>query len=330
MSRCPQLRHAHGRRKLMQKIAAKPKPDPAAAFLPVALDQRWKKFRLQLKLCQRDFSESAVHDLRVAARRLLAVLDLARALEPHPRVQKSRRWLKTLLDALDDLRDTQVMRMEAIETGPRLPELEPIRAILAKREKRLLRESRAQIRALKLSDPTGWIAKIGDSLESQARAPRFPETLLALADAIFLRVNQNYIRVDGADASTIHRLRLSFKKFRYTVEIVHPLCPAYPATHLGRMHDYQGMMGGIQDVETFLQFIADYYDSASSFDLERVRRFYEARRAERLAAFLEGKSELLTFWRAAPDQPFPWETQHDPLPHSTRHRGRVAAARSRR
>lgn len=48
----------------------------AKTILLEALETRWKKFRAEVKTCRRDFSEKAVHDLRVATRRLLAVFDL--------------------------------------------------------------------------------------------------------------------------------------------------------------------------------------------------------------------------------------------------------------
>ncbi len=56
----------------------------ANTLLLEAIDQRWEKYREQIKTCRREFSEEAVHDLRVAARRLLALVDLIRAISPHP------------------------------------------------------------------------------------------------------------------------------------------------------------------------------------------------------------------------------------------------------
>ena len=41
----------------------------AKTILLESLDERWRKFRLELKVCREEFSEESVHDLRVAARR---------------------------------------------------------------------------------------------------------------------------------------------------------------------------------------------------------------------------------------------------------------------
>src|SRR5262245_36418615 len=116
--------------------------------LITALDERWKKYRAELKTCKREFSEEAVHDLRVATRRLLAVMDILRSLDPHPRIQKVRQTLKNQLDSLDDLRDTQVMLVEVSESVANLTELKPFEEGLLRREKRLLRAAHKEVREL--------------------------------------------------------------------------------------------------------------------------------------------------------------------------------------
>ncbi len=107
---------------------------------------------MQVKICRREFSEEAVHDLRVATRRLLAVLDIARALDPGSRLQKTRRFLKDQIDDLDDLRDAQVMLVEVSETIESFPDIKPFEIHLQEHEKHLLRLARKQINALKLSE----------------------------------------------------------------------------------------------------------------------------------------------------------------------------------
>jgi CHAD domain-containing protein len=63
----------------------------AHTLLLDSLHTRWDKYKSELKTCRLEFSEAAVHDFRVAARRLLASLDLLRAVIRDPRIQKTRR-----------------------------------------------------------------------------------------------------------------------------------------------------------------------------------------------------------------------------------------------
>jgi CHAD domain-containing protein len=72
---------------------------------------------------------------------------------------------------------------------------------------------------------------------------------------LITRQRQNWINL--AQASTIHRVRIAFKSLRYMIEIVHPLLANFPSDNLRRMHDYQSLMGEIQDVEIIMQALAD-------------------------------------------------------------------------
>lgn len=304
------------------------KPDK---ILLASLEERWKGYRAQLKLCRHEFSEEAVHDLRVAARRLLAVLDIVRALDPRPNVQKARKDLKNRLDSFDDLRDVQVMLVDAIESLETLPQLKPFITQLRKREKILLRVARKQTKISHPSELSKRINKIHSVMENFSQNDEFNKLLLEVVDQAFMRAAQAYGQVDAAQPATIHSLRIAFKKFRYMVEILHPILPSYPNGLLDCMHDYQSRMGDIQDVDVFLNTLAEFSESnASSFDSEPVRRYFEGRRAELIANYLELKDELNTFWRHAPEQPFPWEKNHDPVYHPSRNRRGSGNARLRR
>jgi len=310
----------------------------AENVLVVSLVQRWNDYRAQSKTCRREFSEEAVHDLRVAGRRLMAVLDIVRTVNPHPRVQKTRRFLKEQLDDLDELRDVQVMLVEVSETIERMPQLRSFQEHLQKREKRLLRTALKQVRA---SKPSGWnkrIDKIQSALEKESHKPDFQARLLQTVDNAYIRTTQAYDQMDGAQAATIHRVRIAFKKFRYMAEIAMPMVPDPPESYFKSMHDYQSAMGDIQDVEVFLNSLTDFAERMphpagtddASLDLKPIRRFYKKRHTELVAAYFEDKGELSTFWRPAIDQPFPWEKNYDPLHHPSRHRRASGDQRQRR
>jgi CHAD domain-containing protein len=131
--------------------------------------------------------------------------------------------------------------------------------------------------------------------------------ILQTVDNAFLITRQRQNWVNPAQANTIHRVRLAFKTFRYMVEIVHPLLHDFPLENLKHMHDYQSVMGEIQDVEVIMQALADAPVSTLSFDPEPVRGYYERCHTEAISTYMECRHQLATFWRSASDQPFPWE-----------------------
>ncbi len=278
----------------------------ASQILLEALDKRWKNYRAQLKRCRAEFSNEAVHDLRTAARRMLALIQLLNSLSPRSRLQKLSRAFKDQLDEFDDLRDTQVIIAEVSETIQELPQLQKFQYHLQIVEENLLKTLRKKLKVIDLFDVSKRIRKTRASLEAEADDNLVLQTLQAVDDA-FLLTKQRHSWIDSAQSATIHRVRIAFKTFRYMVEIIHPLLNEYPYENLERMNDYQSLMGEIQDVEVIMQTLADFPSHASSFDPLPVRRFYERRHAEATSAYIEDMNQIDTFWRPAPDQPFPWE-----------------------
>lgn len=279
----------------------------AKGVLLESLETRWKKFRVELKNCREEFSEEAVHDLRVATRRLLAIFELLRAIMPHNRIQKVRRELKDQLDDLDDLRDTQTLLADVSENLQEHPYLKVFQTHLLKEEKRFLRSTRKLIRAREYKNLNKRMEKIQAAAETLA-----PEMLdgqiIVATDEAFARVIQTYFSMDAESAASIHKLRIAFKKFRYTLEIVHPLIANFPESNFERMHNYQSKMGDIQDMEVATQRAADLDSTPASPDeLEAVSNHYALRLRTAMINYLEDKGEVLVFWRTSPDQPFPWE-----------------------
>lgn len=275
-------------------------------FLMEALDDRWKNYRAELKRCRAEFSNEAVHDLRSSARRMLAFIQLLNSISPRPRLEKLKRAFKGQLDEFDDLRDTQVMLAEISETLQELPQLQEFQDHLQGIEKDLLKTLRKKLKVIDLFEVSKRIRRMRESLKSES-TPDLVSQLFEAVDDAFLITNQRRNWINLAQASTIHRVRIAFKSLRYMTEIVHPLLPAFPPDNLRQMHSYQSLMGEIQDVEIIMQALADAPMNATSFDPEPVRSYYERRHAEAIAAYAEQMNQLDTFWRVAPDQPFPWE-----------------------
>lgn len=278
----------------------------AETVLLEAVDTRWKKYRSELKACRTEFSSEGVHDLRVAVRRLLAIFDLLRSVIQHPRIQKIRRELKDQLDHLDELRDVQVLLADISEFVHDVPELTLFREYLQKREEKLLRAARKQIKSLKTGSLTERVEKVYDMVKLLPDQ-YLKENLLEHVDDAYVRTMRYYALIDVEKPTTIHRLRIAFKKFRYIIEIIHPLLEKMPGGNFQKMHDYQGMMGDIQDMEVALQQLSDFSDMYPVADIDTIHIHYHARLKQSLFNYLDDKGELLTFWRIAPDQSFPWE-----------------------
>jgi CHAD domain-containing protein len=272
-----------------------------------ALNTRWDKYKAELITCRHEFSEAAVHDFRVATRRLLSSLDLLRAVIQDLRIQKTRRVLKDQLDNLDDLRNIQALLADISEIVHETPVLQPYQEYLQRREKKLLRTARKEIKSLKIESLSKRIKKLNQTIETVKQAS-LDVGLFSAVDEAYAVVNQRYTMIDPSQPATIHRLRIAFKKLRYMIEAIYPILEHFPEDYLKRMHNYQAAMGDIQDMEVALQELADFGEVApADYDPEPARAYYKERHAIALSRYIKDKGEIITFWRSAPDQPFPEE-----------------------
>jgi CHAD domain-containing protein len=278
----------------------------AVQLFLTAFDHRWDTFRIRLDACRKASSEAAVHDLRVAARRLLAFVEIAHLLDPHPRLLKIRRALKDLIDGFDELRDVQVMLALLDDHSREVPELAELREHLQLQESQLLRTARKASKKLELQELQRRINRTRVRLDAGRIDPVGGPHPFQAVDSAFAAARLCDDMVDLDQPVTLHRLRLAFKKFRYRIEIIHPALPGLPEDHLARMHAFQARMGDIQDADSFLVLLAEFADQKPEFDSGPSRAFYEQLRRHALAAFVQERPDLKTFWRAAPDRAFPW------------------------
>jgi len=216
---------------------------PEQNILLQTLDTRWQRLRKEWERTRRTNSDDAVHDLRVASRRLIAVLDVLRSLVDDSQIEECRRRLKKSLGALGPLRDVQVQRSSVSKMAESYPQLKTFQKCLKKKEDKIARKARKPL-------------KDGPKLDEAITQARNTAWRLADNQAILRIVHNRYDEVldlakqiDPADASTIHRTRLAFKRFRYTAEVVQPLVTELTESRLEELHDFQGMMGDIQDFE---------------------------------------------------------------------------------
>jgi CHAD domain-containing protein len=272
-----------------------------------SLNTRWHQYKAELKNCRREFSEEAVHDFRVATRRLLSLLSLLRMVMQDPAIQKTRRILKDQLDNLDDLRDTQVLLSDISEVVHETPAIQPFQKYLQGREKKLMRVARKEIKSLKTAGLSKRIRKLKQTVEALKQAD-LGVSIFSAVDEAYAVVNQRYALIDPNQPATIHRARISFKKFRYMIEVIYPSFENFSSDYLKRMHNYQTIMGDIQDVEAALQKLSDFEKHApAGYAPEPIRSYYKKNHTLAISRYIKDKGEVINFWRSAPDQPFPQE-----------------------
>ena len=225
----------------------------ATAILEESGRARATRFREELKRASADpTSDEAVHDLRVAIRRVLAWIVVRTALlGPDRRLREARSSLKALMAPLGKLRDAHVKRDWIWNVVPEGDE--PSYRYAVKVSGDVLRwESRARkylgapsTRRLRVPLPRG-AGGLGGRLEAAILAPD-------ILGRLEREVSKNRdAALDPAHPEALHRMRLAFKKYRYVAEVLLPLFPKATGETSKRLHAFQTLLGTIHDFDVIL------------------------------------------------------------------------------
>jgi CHAD domain-containing protein len=267
-----------------------------------SLRSRWESYRVRLRDCQEDFSEEAVHELRVATRRLIAQFVMLDCVSPDKTAEKARRVLKRQLKALGQLRDTHVQRLFMERHVVRFPELFLVLDSLRHRERSLEKEAAAMVKSFETRKLEKWTRSLGGDL---ARKPspgrssnRLALTVARATTKAFANVVERHQAIVPTKPATIHRTRVAFKKFRYMVESLSPAFTGLTKRELRAMAHYQRRMGLLQDLEIMQGCITGFVQTHKRMEasLRPFVRHLRASRARALRSFLKSADEIFEFW----------------------------------
>jgi len=207
------------------------------------------EYRRSLATCRRRMSRHAVHELRVAIRRLLACVELMRA--AGGRYPSVRRHLREQSSAIGTLRDTQVQLRMIKDGGLHARPPEPLVGYLRKRKKREAKAARKELgddraaRRLALFTPGPApgggrpVMRLREFIERRLRRAAASLALLSSAS--------------GGGGGARHRARVQLRTFHFILEA---LGPAWHGDRDGRLSRSlsacQGMIGQIHDRELLL------------------------------------------------------------------------------
>jgi len=202
--------------------------------------------------------DEAVHDMRVASRRLRAAIAVFEPAFRGKRYGRFRIHVKRLTDALSHARDLDVMIGAVKKLCGEIPPPERLgvddfRDHLVGRRANLQKEVRKSLKALESSDLVGEFARIADAPEANGKEPSSAHGDLEeeFYDAVSNRVDElvswePFIH-DNRRVFELHQMRIAAKRLRYTMELFAPYRgPLFSSAidqvrkiqeHLGKIHD---------------------------------------------------------------------------------------------
>jgi CHAD domain-containing protein len=205
----------------------------------------------------------AVHQMRVAARRLRAALQAFPAVLPRPATQHLRDELKWLGQVLGTARDIEVLKGDfssALDATPAELVLGPVKPRLAAHF--APRETAARQAALDALDSPRYVALL-DQLHSLLTAqPQGKAAAAPAAQALPHAVGQAYLRTKRGMRRAgqqppgpsrdlmLHEARKAAKRARYAAEVARPIAGKPAGRFAARMKAVQSVLGDHHDAIT--------------------------------------------------------------------------------
>lgn len=229
----------------------------APAVVRAGLKGSFDHFAAELRSAHQQGDRAEAHALRVGIRRLLAALELTLALDDELVPERLPRDLKRVLDALSPLRDVEIQR-QALE-AQELPDgtRRELTKRLVRREHKVRRTLEKRVADFPLRRAEQAVTKACAVLEAN-EGDRTPSARLAVIGAIARRYwafDRRRRAAANAGMKELHRVRVAFKKYRYSVELGAPLLKPVAAPAREAMKLFQDQLGALQDSVVVLELL---------------------------------------------------------------------------
>jgi CHAD domain-containing protein len=248
-----------------------------------------ERFAFEANRTRRSPTPAAVHDLRVAIRRLDQALRVFKNDLPGKKVRRIHDRLKKVMSAAGDVRDYDIA--ETILFRRKGPPPDALRRKI--RSGRKDAEQRA-LMALQGFRVSKWCEKLELSSLNQRQAPTSNWPAFALP-----RLARRFLTAGEAAATSggnLHGFRILTKQLRYTLELFLPVHGSAVDDWMKETRALQTLLGAANDYRAVLSMAADLHlDEPTQAALRRaekrrIRRFQEAWAARQS---LESSFELL-------------------------------------
>jgi len=251
---------------------------PTQVFLARQMRELMSRLAATLPRVRTRADDEAIHDMRVALRRLRVVLKVARPIFGRFHIDAIRASFTRVHRASGALRDEEVLRETLSGLNIASAELDEWLARRATREAALHGLVLKRLRAGDLRRPMRLLR----ALLALPVAPRRRRSLVLFARKVVARTQSDVHKgrdADPANALALHELRIAYKRLRYSAEIFHDALPLDIATLASSAERFQKRLGDIHDLDVARVVIARAHnlDDVKERILHAIARAREAK-----------------------------------------------------
>jgi CHAD domain-containing protein len=284
------------RPKVLRVLGQTSPPKPARPQLQVFFERQYEQILRHDPGTRLGDDPEDLHDLRVAVRRLRAILKVATPPLDRAWAEALRSELDWLGDALGPVRDLDVMLDHLRQEQADLPREE--RVAFAPLLKKLERERTTRRRSLAAAMKSARYVELLDRLEEAARRPHTRSARPStgeIASSAFSKVRKavRELESEPGDAA-LHKVRIKGKRARYAAELASPGAGKRVTKLIDAAKAFQDVAGEHQDAVVMaerLRALAAEAEPATAFVAGRIAEREDARR-------IRTREDFASAWRA--------------------------------
>jgi CHAD domain-containing protein len=231
----------------------------------LVLSEQFAKFKSYTEaVCQGDDAD-AVHDMRVATRRMNSAFRLFKPYLPAKRIKKLRRELDEWRSALGEARNLDVLltNLKAYRAGAPAAEADKLEQVRDdwQNERKKLQAHLADL--IEGSAYTKWLDRMQALVAEEDRSgtPRVAQVAPALLWEEYGKVRAYETHFESSNVQELHALRIAIKRLRYALEFFSPTLESKPVELIEPLVALQDRLGAIHDAvvagEALTRFIQD-------------------------------------------------------------------------
>ena len=227
-------------------------------FLIDSISYSFNCYKENFNVCKKEFSEESVHDYRVSIRRLLSLINLINKIFPEIDSNRIKKVLKKQLKIMNPLRDNQVQILKIRNMAESYPILYLYYNNLVKQEEELIKSIVLIISKSEFIELEGNCIFLKNEIR-KALLSKYSDfqSLISLATDLYYQVIELIKVANRSDLQTIHKVRLQFKKYRYTIETIQPIIDL-KKPYLKKMKHFQTILGKIQDNKVLVTNLEEF------------------------------------------------------------------------
>ncbi len=239
-------------------------------------------FLEELELAMKSYSQDNIHNFRISIRKLISTISVVNDIIEDENLLNFSKEIKKILKWLNQTRDTDVQIKYFTSLEDKYKSSKSLTKELSEKNSILNKEATKSLNEVDFKSIKNWIKNFKKVIENNLENVNRKNIIKSLEKS-YVKLVELRKKIDENKPKSIHKVRVAFKKFRYTCELMLDLL-WLSEKEVEEMRAFQKKLWKIQDTEVSIKYVKDSWSKEKLKDMEK---YLEKKRKKRISKLLE-------------------------------------------